>query len=216
MSTQFTECPNCSTKLKSGVFSSVEIYSANKIGIINLYADRKAEAYCTKCGENPLKAAAEKLISEKQTLNALVRELIEAIPVITINVPINWECEILGLVTGQSTTGTGVISEFTSSITDVFGMQSGRYNKKLKDGESICLAQLRRQALDMGGNAVIGTDIDYSEVGGEKGMLMVCMAGTAINLINREVLGLDKVKNIVKLTTSYQRLKILNSFNLAE
>ena len=34
----------------------------------------------------------------------------------------------------------------------------------------------------MGGNAIIGTDIDYSEVGGGKGMLMVCMSGTAIEL----------------------------------
>ena len=77
---------------------------------------------------------------------------------------------------------SGVVSEFTSSFTDLFGVQSGRFNKKLKAGEDICFAQLRKQALDLGGNAVIATDIDYSEVGGGKGMLMVCMGGTAIKL----------------------------------
>ena len=116
------------------------------------------------------------------------------------------------MVTGQSTTGTGVVSEFTSSFTDLFGAQSGRYNKKLKAGEEMCFAQLRKQAIDIGGNAVIATDIDYSEVGGDKGMLMVCMAGTAIKLRNLSVLGKERELKIGELNKFNDRLKILLSF----
>ena len=120
------------------------------------------------------------------------------------------------MVTGQSTTGTGVISEFTSSFSDLFGVQSGRFNKKLKAGENMCFALLRKQTIDIGGNAVIATDIDYSEVGGEKGMLMVCMGGTAIKLKNTEILGQERAQNIDEITKLNNRLKTLNSFDTEE
>mgnify|MGYP001331239116 CR=1 FL=1 len=66
------------------------------------------------------------------------------------------------------------------------------------------------KTLGLGGNAVIATDIDYSEVGGTKGMLMVCMAGTAVSLINTEILGPDKsneLKDIDKLVSRLRNLK---------
>ena len=75
------------------------------------------------------------------------------------------------MVTGQTTTGTGVLTEFTSSFTDFFGVQSGRHNKKLKDGEDMCKVQLRTQTLNMGGNAVdvVGPKrLVVAEEGGEK------------------------------------------------
>jgi uncharacterized protein YbjQ (UPF0145 family) len=115
------------------------------------------------------------------------------------------------MVTGQSVTGTGVISEFTSSWTDFFGAQSNRYNAKLKAGEQLCFAQLRKQAADMGGNAVIATDIDYSEVGGDKGMLMVCMAGTAVRLKNLDVLSENRQKYLPTIDRVSQRFAELQS-----
>lgn len=80
----------------------------------------------------------------------------------------------------------------------------------------MCFAQLRKQAIDLGGNAVIATDIDYSEVGGEKGMLMVCMGGTAVKLKNCSILGDDRSRNIEVLTKYNERLKFLNTFNTSD
>ena len=113
------------------------------------------------------------------------------------------------MVTGQSVTGTGIISELASSFTDIFGMQSGRFGNKIKEGENICKAQLRLAAAHLGASAVIGTDIDYSEVGGGKGMLMVCMSGTAIKLDNLEVLNSDtaeKLSDIENIASTYNNL----------
>ena len=55
----------------------------------------------------------------------------------------------------------------------------------------MCFSQLRAKAINLGGNAIIGTDIDYGDVGEGKGMLMVCAAGTAIKIINTDILGDD-------------------------
>lgn len=216
MTSEYTECPNCGAKLKTSLFSYNEILSINKINIINEYHPKKAAAYCGKCGDELYKQYQSKSIEEKDKLCTDLQVLIEAVPVVSLHSPQGWNYDILGMVTGQSTTGTGVVSEFTSSFTDFFGMQSGSYNKKIKAGENLCFAQLRKQALDMGGNAVIGTDIDYSEVGGEKGMLMVCMAGTAIKIKNTESLGTERNLELEQLIKLYKRLKMLNRFNTNE
>jgi len=154
--------------------------------------------------------------SEHSKISAQIQPLISAIPVISLQNPANWDYEVLEMVTGQSTTGTGVVSEFTSSFTDMLGRQSGRYNRKIKGGESICFSQLRLQTLNLGGNAVIAADIDYSEVGGEKGMLMVCMAGTAIRLKNLEILGEQKADAIQELCSLKERLNTLNQHDTQE
>jgi uncharacterized protein YbjQ (UPF0145 family) len=119
----------------------------------------------------------------------------------------DWRFTPLGLVTGQSVTGTGVFSEFASSWTDFFGAQSKAYNQKIAGGETICQTQLRLKCVELGGNAILATDIDYAEVGGGKGMLMVCMTGTAVLLENTEVMGAETIEglNIVTETAKNQR-----------
>lgn len=216
MATELTECPNCGTKLKGGLLSSVSLLSNNKTKVINEYHDKKATNYCNKCGADLYSKYKSKLLSERDEISRKLQKLIDAVPVVSTHSPLNWDYDILAMVTGQSTTGTGVISEFTSSFTDLFGVQSGRFNKKLKSGEGICFAQLRKQALDLGGNAVIATDIDYSEVGGEKGILMVCMGGTAVKLKNTNILGQERADTIEVLAQLNDRIKILNSYDTSE
>jgi len=181
-------CPNCQTEIKGGVFKSNDLLLQKSIDVINFYSDNPQNGYCGNCGKDLYKNAELKMDAEKESLKKILNQLIHFVPVISTHSPFNWDYSIIGMVTGQSATGTGVITEFTSSFTDLFGAQSSRHNQKLQQGENLCFAQLRKKALDLGGNAVIATDIDYSEVGSGKGILMVCMAGTAINLKNLEVL----------------------------
>lgn len=214
MNETYSDCPSCNTKLKSSLIGGIQILNDNKTRVINEYHSPKSDAYCNKCGNglyDKYKAVAAK---EKSDLSNRISELLVSVPVITISAPQKWDYDIIGMITGQSTTGTGVVSEFASSFTDLFGMQSGKFNKKLKTGEDYCFAQLKLQALNAGGNAVIATDIDYSEVGGDKGMLMVCMAGTAVKINNLEVLGSTKSTQINELISSNERIQHLNTLDL--
>lgn len=209
-------CPNCGTALKNSMLSSVKLLSDNKIAIINEYREIKSSGYCSKCGNSLFTTYSIKVASERQKAIEEIESLISVIPVISTHSPLNWDYDILDMVTGQSTTGTGVVSEFTSSFTDLFGAQSGRFNRKLRSGENMCFAQLRKQAIDLGGNAVIATDIDYSEVGGAKGMLMVCMAGTAIILKNTDILGEERANILNQIEELNDRILHLNSFDINE
>ncbi len=207
-----TTCPNCYTQFKSSFFgSNVQPLDKAENELINLYSGKQPTAFCTKCGTDELNNSKTKMSDEQQTLIKNLRELLHYIPVITIQLPLNWDYNVIGMVTGQSITGTGVISELTSSFTDLFGLQSERYNTKLRNGENLCLHQLRVQALEMNANAVIGTDIDYSEVGGDKGMLMVCMSGTAVYLRNiGDVLPSEVAEKINDAKKLNEQLKYLN------
>lgn len=207
-----THCPNCNADLRI----HAKPLSENKIKIINYYHEPKMASYCTKCGHALYNKYKIMVMTEKDALIREAEHLIDAIPVVTTHTPLNWDYDILGLVTGQSVTGTGVVSEISSSITDFFGMQSIRYNNKLKVGEKLCLAQLRKQTVDWGGNAIIATDIDYSELGGLKGMIMVCIAGTAVRLKNTDVLGETKNEQIKNLVALLEKLKPLAEFNYHE
>lgn len=210
--TKTSNCPNCKTDLKNGILSKTKLLQESQTAIINEYREEKAEGYCTKCGNELYEKHNNTLQTERSNLTNYLKAKIKYIPVISTHSPFKWDYKILGMVTGQSTTGTGVISEFTSSFTDFFGAQSGRYNQKLKAGENMCFSQLRLQTLDLGGNAVIATDIDYSEIGGGKGMLMVCMAGTAIQLTNVDILEIETAEIIEKLSYAHRRIKELQKF----
>lgn len=196
--TTLTECPNCKTQLKSGMFNNVSLLKPKPIELINAFSEEKKEGYCTKCGDKLLYQKTELLRNEIENVRTKLRNSVGYIPMVSIQSPIHWDYDVLGLVTGQSVTGTGITTEIVSSFTDLFGGQSSRMNQKLKVGETICKAQLRQSCLEMGGNAIVGVDVDYAEVGGEKGMLMVCMSGTAVRLKNIEILG-EEIKTEVEL-----------------
>ncbi|MBT3422702.1 heavy metal-binding domain-containing protein [Candidatus Woesearchaeota archaeon] len=209
-------CPNCNRTLKDGILSNSKIISSEKTALINEYSEKKSDSYCRKCGKKLYESARSKLIEEKEKLIRKLEPQISIIPIISTHSPLNWDYDIFELVTAQTTTGTGFISDFTSSFADIFGTQSGTYNKKIKAGENKCKTQLRKQALDLGANAIIATDIDYAEVGGLKGMLMVCMTGTAVKLKNIEVLGNGRSENIEKVLSLNERLLHLAKFKIDE
>ena len=222
-------CKNCGAKLYSKVFGkSNAILNDEQIELINYFKKEKSETYCQECGtewvEENFELVKEEYENIKEKLIKLktkLRKIINEIPVISTHSPKDWEYDILGMVTAQSTTGTGVISDFFSDFTDFFGSQSKTYNNKLKKGEDICFNNLKAQAFHLKGNAVIATDIDYAEVGGEKGMLMICMAGTAIHIKNTEELnlkntGLGELRAVEnehnQSTKKYELLQVINSF----
>ncbi|SIT91971.1 YbjQ family protein [Pontibacter indicus] len=211
----FTECPNCDSKLKtSGLIGTNKLISRRFVPIIKEFSGSSHDYYCEKCAQRLYEVAKGKFFTERNSLDKLIESIVDSVPVISLQSPHRWEYDVLDMVTGQSTTGTGVLSELKSSFTDFFGMQSGAYSSKISNGENLCLAQLRLKCIQLGGNAVIGADIDYAEVGGDKGMLMVCMTGTAVKIHNTEVLGKKRVDSLAKLSEAVERREYLRSIDV--
>ncbi len=90
--------------------------------------------------------------------------------------------EYCGLVMGEAILGTNIFRDVFGSIRDIVGGRSGGYENALREARLIAISEMEREAEQLGGNAVIGVDLDYEAVGDKGSMLMVSASGTAVLL----------------------------------
>lgn len=86
----------------------------------------------------------------------------------------------IGIVTGEVIVGANIFRDIFASITDIVGGRSGKYEKVLERARKEALGEMEAEAEKLGGNAVIGVDIDYEVLGKTGSMLMVSCSGTAV------------------------------------
>lgn len=111
--------------------------------LINNYRNENAPAYCTDCAPSYLNQYRESIKLQKEQLLHIVKSNVKVIPILTAHNPLNRDYMALNMVSAQTVTGTGLLSEFTSSWSDFMGSQSGSLQDKLSQGEMLCRNQLR-------------------------------------------------------------------------
>lgn len=145
---------------------------------------------------------------KKNEIENRLKQIIHSIPIITSPAPIKWDYDILGMVTAQTTSGTGFSTELSRSFNDFFGAGSNATNQKVERAIALCKADLRVQCVRAGGNAVISTDIDLNEIGaGSTNMLMVCMAGTAIRVTDISNFSMERRDTIIEVIELTEQLE---------
>lgn len=88
----------------------------------------------------------------------------------------------LGIVTGEVIVGANIFRDLFASVRDIVGGRSGSYEDVLARARKQALEEMESQATSLGGNAVVGVDIDYEVLGANGSMLMVSCSGTAVVL----------------------------------
>ncbi len=89
--------------------------------------------------------------------------------------------ERLEKITAECVFGMNIFRDLFAGVRDFFGGRSKASQKVLRDARRTCLAELAREALMVGADAVIAVDLDYSEISGDgKSMLLVVASGTAV------------------------------------
>lgn len=88
--------------------------------------------------------------------------------------------EYKGVVFGEVITGVNFIKDFAAGLTNFFGGRSGSYEGELIEARNNALEELKKRVEMIGGNAVVGVDIDYEVLGQGGNMLMVTASGTAV------------------------------------
>ena len=90
--------------------------------------------------------------------------------------------EYKGVVTGEAILGANMFRDFLAGIRDLVGGRAGAYEKVLHDARDTALEELGEEARRLGGNAVVGIDLDYEVLGSNGSMLMVSASGTAVRV----------------------------------
>ena len=86
-----------------------------------------------------------------------------------------------GIVTGEAIVGANIFRDFFAGIRDIVGGRSAAYEKELQKARDIALQEMAEAAQRLGGNAVLGIDLDYEVVGKGGSMLMVSVSGTSVS-----------------------------------
>jgi uncharacterized protein YbjQ (UPF0145 family) len=86
-----------------------------------------------------------------------------------------------GLVSGEAILGANIFKDFFAGIRDIVGGRSSAYEKELRTAKDIAIQEMKNEAINIGGNAVIAIDLDYETLG-QGSMLMVTASGTAVTL----------------------------------
>jgi len=94
------------------------------------------------------------------------------------------QIQYLGIVSGEAILGANIFKDFFAGIRDIVGGRSAAYEGELRKAKEIAMKEMEQQAVHLGGNAVIGVDLDYEtiQIGNGGGMMMVSASGTAVIL----------------------------------
>lgn len=208
-------CLHCKQEIneKGGIFSKsnnlVELPS-DAFEMLQKYSDITVNSFCESCSESVIYKASLKCDEKIEEVTKSINTFQKNIPIYSIqNLP-DWKYKIISIVTGQSTMGTGFLTELKSGWGDFLGVQSTSINLKITEGETNCYKQMQAKTIALGGNAIVGVDIDYAEMGGMKAMVMVCTAGTAIKVENFEIFSDEfrEMNNHIEINKlEYQNLK---------
>jgi len=88
--------------------------------------------------------------------------------------------EYLGYISTEIVLGTGFLSDFSASVSDLLGTTSGVYQDKLKAAKEMAIQNLEKDLQNLGGNAIIGLDLDISTY--SSNMMGVVAGGTAVRI----------------------------------
>ncbi|WP_323717516.1 heavy metal-binding domain-containing protein [Paracoccus aminovorans] len=82
-----------------------------------------------------------------------------------------------GVVAGETIIGANIFRDIFAGIRDIVGGRSGAYESAMASARKTALSEMQDRAAAVGGNAVVGVDLDYEVI---NNMLMVSASGTAV------------------------------------
>ena len=136
---------------------------------------------CFRCREEKSKEIQIKKEQEKKEIEENIRNYKDII-VSTTHTLENYSIEkYLGIESSEVIVGTNVVNDFFSNINDFLGTRNRGYENSLSIAKQQAFEILKYKCAIKGGNAVIGVDIDYMEIG-NKGMLGVIANGTVVKV----------------------------------
>lgn len=185
-------CPNCSAEIKSNLLTTNKLLDTFSCNLLNYYTGKDVGNYCQSCGDNrTLKAAKEKATDERDTLFVEYEVRLNAVPVLTISNPPNWDFEVLEIVTAY-------------------------IDAERKAADERCFNALRIATITRGGNAVIDVKMNihqtfYSGETFQMSKPFIHAYGTAVKLKNLDILS-DKANDILQLNVIQDRLYYLKHY----
>ena len=90
--------------------------------------------------------------------------------------------KILGVVTGLTPRTRGVGGKIVAGIQSMFGGEITAFTTELEKARAESIERVKSKALQLGANAVVGLDLETSDLGTGSGIVVISATGTAVIL----------------------------------
>lgn len=88
--------------------------------------------------------------------------------------------KVLGVVTGLTPRTRGVLGKFIAGIESMFGGEVTAFTTELEKARIEAMDRVKAKAMRMGANAVVGLDLETSDMGYQMGIVVISATGTAV------------------------------------
>lgn len=88
--------------------------------------------------------------------------------------------KVLGVVTGLTPRTRGVLGKIIAGIESIFGGEIRAFTVELEKARIEAIERVRAKALEMGANAIVGLDLETSDLGLQQGVTVISATGTAV------------------------------------
>lgn len=88
--------------------------------------------------------------------------------------------KVLGVVTGLTPRTRGIGGQIVAGIQSMFGGEITAFTTELEKARLEAIDRIRAKALNIGANAIIGLDLETSDLGLQRGVVVFSATGTAV------------------------------------
>jgi uncharacterized protein YbjQ (UPF0145 family) len=136
-----------------------------------------SEGRCTQCAY--LETMPQQYVDE--IAEKVVRSAkIEAIMLTTETAPNLNITKRIEIVTAECAFGMNMFKDLFAGVRDIVGGRSKAVQDTMRDSRKTVLYELKKEAYEVGANAVVGVDLDYVELSNAGSMVMLVASGTAV------------------------------------
>lgn len=75
-----------------------------------------------------------------------------------------------------------IFKDLFAGVRDVVGGRSKAVQENMREARRTALFELKREAYEVGANAVVGVDLDYVELSSSGSMVLLVASGTAVRI----------------------------------
>ena len=140
-------------------------------GVDLAFLNRGRVGFCKKCDDEGMGVG---------NLKSSRLSEIEAILLTTETAPNLNITKRIEIVTAECAFGMNIFKDLFAGVRNVVGGRSEAVQKTMRDSRRTALYELKKEAYEVGANAVVGVDLDYVELSSAGSMVMLVASGTAV------------------------------------
>ena len=121
-----------------------------------------SDKFCSKCGASVSQEATSFIIATTPTIQGYRIK------------------KVLGVVTGLTPRTRGFFGQFIGGIQTIFGGEVTAFTEELEKARIEAISRVRAKAMNMGANAIVGLDLETSDMGLKVPLVVLSATGTAV------------------------------------